>query len=339
MRWPSAALNRRTLLIGGGAGVGLVVAFAAWPRRGGSPLRAAAGEEVFGPYLRIASDGRVTVAVPQAETGQGAWTGLAQIAADELGAAWDSVAVEPAPLAPGYANRLLGDTRLTAQSTSIRAFEAPLREAAAMARAMLVEAAAARWDVDGRTIARRKAGSSSTARAGSASASLPKRRPRPARRRRRRCARGVLAGIRCPRLDLPAKSDGSLRFAGDVRLARTALRLAPARPAGWPRHRLRPRRRAKQWRADRRPRTAGSPRSPRRRGPRAARSTPPRRASPAPPRPTRQRSSGHWSPRSTRRWKACSSKAIMTPRSRAGARSRRPTRSRRPRISRSSRRR
>ena len=91
MRWPSAALDRRTLLIGGGAGVGLIVAFAAWPRRGGSPLRAAAGEEVFGPYLRIATDGRVTVAVPQAETGQGAWTGLAQIAADELGAAWDSV--------------------------------------------------------------------------------------------------------------------------------------------------------------------------------------------------------------------------------------------------------
>ena len=149
MRWPGAvqrgaAVDRRTLLIGGGAGLGLIVAFAAWPRRAGSPLRGGEGEQVFGPYLRIANDGRVTVAVPQAETGQGAWTGLAQVAADELGAAWDLVAVEPAPLAPGYANGIVADTRLTAQSSSIRAFEAPMREAAAMARSMLCQAAAAR---------------------------------------------------------------------------------------------------------------------------------------------------------------------------------------------------
>ena len=229
MRWPSAAVNRRTLLIGGGAGIGLIVAFAAWPRRGGSPLRAAAGEEVFGPYLRIASDGRVTVAVPQAETGQGAWTGLAQVAADELGAAWDKVAVEPAPLAPVYANALVGETRLTAQSTSIRAFEAPLREAAAMAREMLVAAAAARWDIDADDIgaeggfvvngARRLAfGELAEAAAKVRAPSSPTLRA------------GVLAGKPLPRLDLPAKTDGSLRFAGDVRLPGlrfASLRMAP----------------------------------------------------------------------------------------------------------------
>ena len=49
MRWPAAAVDRRTLLIGGGAGLGLIVAWAAWPRRDGSPLRAAKGEQVFGP--------------------------------------------------------------------------------------------------------------------------------------------------------------------------------------------------------------------------------------------------------------------------------------------------
>ena len=75
------AVSRRTLLIGGGAGVGLVVAFLAWPKRQGSPLRPDAKEAVFGPYLKIATDGRVTLAVPQVETGQGIWTGLAQIAA------------------------------------------------------------------------------------------------------------------------------------------------------------------------------------------------------------------------------------------------------------------
>jgi len=89
------AVDRRTLLIGGGAGVGLVVAFLAWPRREGSPLRPGPREAVFGAFLKIGVDGRVTLAVPQVETGQGIWTGLAQIAADELGAAWESVAVEP----------------------------------------------------------------------------------------------------------------------------------------------------------------------------------------------------------------------------------------------------
>ena len=92
-------LDRRTLLIGGGAGVGLVVAFAAVaapPRQRRS--RRARGEQAFGNYIKIARDGRVTVAVPQVETGQGIWTALPQIVADELGAAWETIAVEPAPL-------------------------------------------------------------------------------------------------------------------------------------------------------------------------------------------------------------------------------------------------
>ena len=150
MRWPT--VSRRTLLIGGGAGVGLVVAFLAWPRREGSPLRPGPRETVFGPFLRIAIDGRVTLAVPQVETGQGIWTGLAQIAADELGAAWESMAVEPAPhgcglCQPADCPGAWGDTRITAGSSSIRAFEQPLREAAAIARAMLCAAAAERWGV------------------------------------------------------------------------------------------------------------------------------------------------------------------------------------------------
>ena len=121
-----AKVSRRNLLIGGGAGVGLVVAFLAWPRRDGSPLRPGRNEPVFGSFLRIATDGRVTVAIPQVETGQGIWTGLAQIAADELGAAWENMAVEPAPRGSAYLNKLIGgqikvETRVTAGSTSIRA--------------------------------------------------------------------------------------------------------------------------------------------------------------------------------------------------------------------------
>ena len=101
-----SGVSRRALLVGGGVGAGLVVAWTAWPRRYRSTLVAEPGEHVFGAWLTVGEDGRVTVAVPQAEHGQGSWTALAQIVADELGADWRTVGVEPAPLNPLYANPL-----------------------------------------------------------------------------------------------------------------------------------------------------------------------------------------------------------------------------------------
>ena len=100
-------IDRRTLLIGGGIGAGLLLAWQVWPRSYAPSLRAAPGESLFGAFLKIGNDGRVIVAVPQAELGQGSWTALPQILADELGADWRTVSVEPAPLSPLYANRLL----------------------------------------------------------------------------------------------------------------------------------------------------------------------------------------------------------------------------------------
>ena len=233
------AVSRRTVLIGGGAGLGLVVAFLAWPRREGSPLRPGPKEAVFGPFLKIATDGRVILAVPQIETGQGIWTGLAQIAADELGAAWENMAIEPAPHGKAYLNRLIGrefevETRITAGSSSIRAFEQPLREAAAIARAMLCAAAADRWGVsaaecdtesgfvvhEGKKIG-----------LGEVSADAARLKP-PERPQLRPAGSGKLASEALPRLDLPAKSDGSIRFAGDVRLPKmvfASVRMAPPR--------------------------------------------------------------------------------------------------------------
>src|SRR5436190_1682732 len=102
-------ISRRTLLIGGGAGIGLVVAWRLWPRTYRPNWRAAPGETLFNAFLKIGSDGRVVVAVPQTELGQGVWTTLPQVLADELGADWRTVSVEPAPLSPLYANGLLAD--------------------------------------------------------------------------------------------------------------------------------------------------------------------------------------------------------------------------------------
>ena len=102
-------IDRRTLLIGGGVGVGLIVGYALWPRGLHSDLSTRPHEQAFGNYIKIARDGRITVAVPQVETGQGIWTALPQVVADELGAAWETMGVEPAPLTGKYANSLAGD--------------------------------------------------------------------------------------------------------------------------------------------------------------------------------------------------------------------------------------
>ena len=224
-------IDRRTLLIGGGAGIGLVVAFSLWPRDYGSALGADRGEQVFGHYLKIAEDGRVTVAIPQAETGQGIWTGLAQLAADELGAAWDSVAVMPAPDSPVYANRLR-QGRVTAGATSVRAFDEPLRRAAATARDLLLRAAASRWRVEaaecvaGGGFVTHEGKSLGFGEVAADAARLSPADEVPLRR----WGVGGLAGEPLHRLDLPPKTDGSTRFAGDVRLPGmvfAAARLAP----------------------------------------------------------------------------------------------------------------
>ncbi|QDP19772.1 molybdopterin cofactor-binding domain-containing protein [Sphingomonas xanthus] len=235
----STGVTRRTLLIGGGAGVGLILAYLVWPKREGSPLRGTANEALFGAFLKIALDGRVTLVAPQAEVGQGIWTGLAQIAADELGAAWESMAVEPAPHNDANINRLVAreigvETRITAGSSSIRAFEEPVRSTAATARALLCAAAAARWNVRARecdTAGGFVIHEGKRLAFGEVAAAAAAMRP-PDQPAFRVGATNRLIGIDLPRLDLPAKSDGSLRFAGDVRLPGmlfASVRLAPPR--------------------------------------------------------------------------------------------------------------
>ena len=239
MKQAIASIDRRTLLIGGGVGVGLVVAFLAWPRGAGGDLPLREGEQAFGHFIKVGRDGRVTVAVPQVETGQGIWTALPQIVADELGAAWDSVAVEPAPFGRVYANAIAaeegwsdGAERITAGSSSVRAFEQPLRDAAAMARALLIAAAARRWDVDADAcdtadgFVLHQGKTWPFARIAEEAAGL--RAPSNVRRRTGGAAR--LIGKPLPRLDLPAKSNGSFRFVADVRLPDmlfASARLAP----------------------------------------------------------------------------------------------------------------
>lgn len=252
-------ISRRTLLIGGSATAGLVVAWALWPRNYAPNLRAGEGESLFNAFIKIARDGRVIVAVPQAEAGQGVYTALPQIVADELGADWRTVSVEPAPLSPLYANVFLAEeaaagssfpetfgidrwaarqyalrnaVMLTGGSSSVRGFEQPLREAAAGARALLCRAAAARWGANWEELETREGfvvrGNDRLAfaelAAEAAALELPATVPMRGGNENR------LIGQPLPRLDTPAKLDGSAMFAGDVRLrdmAFVAVRTAP----------------------------------------------------------------------------------------------------------------
>ena len=100
--------------------------------------------EPFAPnaFIRIDRQGEVTLIMPQVEMGQGIYTAIAMILAEELDANWDQVRVEHAPPSDKlYANPVF-QIQATGGSTSVRAFWQPLRKAGATARAMLIESAA-----------------------------------------------------------------------------------------------------------------------------------------------------------------------------------------------------
>lgn len=243
---PRRGATRRNFLIGTGAVAGLAIGYALWPRSQAINWTAGKGETLINAWVKIGTDGRVTVAVPQAEMGQGVFTALPQILADELGADWNTVGVEPAPLNPIYANRGMAldmvaelpailqgfarwataelaerfDLQLTGGSTSIRGFHDIVRDAGAAAREMLCRAAAREWDADWADL-RTENGfivhGANRARfaefAGKAALedipSSPTWRP---------VATRALMGKPVARLDVPAKTDGSARFGIDVRL-------------------------------------------------------------------------------------------------------------------------
>ncbi|WP_299196499.1 molybdopterin cofactor-binding domain-containing protein [uncultured Erythrobacter sp.] len=269
-------VSRRGLMTGAAVGGGLIVAWWFLPRSYPNPLEPSAGEHVYDAWIKIAEDGVVTVAVPQLEMGQGITTLLPQIVAQELGADWRQIAVEPAPVAAAYPNVPLAKrwTELweplasglsettddmfarqfarnsrftaTADGTSLAAYEAPCREAAAAARAMLALEAADRWGTSweecevSRGIVRWRDNSATFGElaAGAAEQSPPSPPPIRPEAPSESPLLGVggeaqgpsistvnastvgsdNAAAAYPRIDLPSKVDGSYMFAGDVRL-------------------------------------------------------------------------------------------------------------------------
>jgi isoquinoline 1-oxidoreductase beta subunit len=139
-----SGLSRRTLLKAAAAGM-LLFGFHL------PVARAATGTFEPNAFIRIAGDGTVTLVMPQCEMGQGVYTSIAQILAEELDADFARVVLEHAPPSDKlYGNPFFG-IQVTGNSNSIRAFWEPLRKAGATARALLVQAAAQQWQVDAAT--------------------------------------------------------------------------------------------------------------------------------------------------------------------------------------------
>src|SRR5947199_959780 len=117
---------------------------------GGSKLaRAEAPSGGFMPnaFVRIGSDERVTVIVNHSEMGQGVYTALPMLLAEELDADWNKVGFESAPVDPKYNHPVFG-MQITGGSTSVWSAFEQFREAGAAARAMLIAAAAQQWNAD-----------------------------------------------------------------------------------------------------------------------------------------------------------------------------------------------
>jgi isoquinoline 1-oxidoreductase subunit beta len=136
-------VSRRGLLKAGLA-TGFTLAFHLPLRAGDETERSANDKDKFVPnaFVRIDHTGQTTLIMPQVEMGQGVYTAIPQILAEELDADFATVALAHAPPSDKlYGNPLFG-IQATGNSNSIRAFWKPLRIAGAAARTMLVQAAA-----------------------------------------------------------------------------------------------------------------------------------------------------------------------------------------------------
>jgi isoquinoline 1-oxidoreductase subunit beta len=146
---PSPTLGRREFLQGAATiGGGLILTIAI-PSAMRPSLATSAAPHAFAPnaFIRVDREGIVTLMMPMAEMGQGVHTALAMLLAEELEVSLEQVRLEQAPSDDSlYANPIL-HIQSTGASTSIRAFWTPLRQAGAVARHLLLTAAARRWGV------------------------------------------------------------------------------------------------------------------------------------------------------------------------------------------------
>lgn len=238
------ALTRRqflelTTLAGSGLTLGVLLPGCGPAGKGAGTAAPAAPLEM--PFVRIAPDNTVTVISKHLEAGQGVWTGLPAIVAEELDASWEQMRVESAPAkVPQYGNLAMGGKiQLTGGSTAVANSWEQLRQAGATARAMLVAAAAKQWGVPAAEVTVSEGvvahgASGHKASFGELAGSAAKQ-PVPEKVALKDPASFRIIGReKLPRLDARAKSTGTQQYAIDVRLPgmMTAVVARPPRFGG-----------------------------------------------------------------------------------------------------------
>ena len=231
------SLNRRSVIavlaLGGGALVlGVPFASAQQAKKDFGP---GGPKEAFKCWLKIGADNSVTVRVHLAEMGQGITTALPQLVAEELGAAWADMRFEFPPNGKIYYNRGYGNfTEGTGGSASIRGQFTMFREIGATAREMFKSAAAAQWKVpvselsaENTRIIHAKSGRSASL--GELAAAAAKQ-PVPTSIALKEKTDWKILGSALPRLDTPAKVDGSAGFGTDVVVANMLVATIQAAP-------------------------------------------------------------------------------------------------------------
>ncbi|MBV9077186.1 MAG: xanthine dehydrogenase family protein molybdopterin-binding subunit [Methylobacteriaceae bacterium] len=211
--------SRRGVLGGAGA---LVLGFTLLPKAARAQAPAAAGQFPYRPnaFLRIAPDDTVTVLSKHLEMGQGPWTGLTTLVAEELDAAWSQMRAEHAPHDDTvFANLLMGQ-QLTGGSTAIANSYLQMRKVGAAARAMLVAAAAEAWRVPAGEVSVSEGvlrhPSGRTARFGEL-AEAAARQPVPTDIQLKEPSAFRLVGTDLPKPDTVAKTTGQARYTLDQR--------------------------------------------------------------------------------------------------------------------------
>lgn len=229
----AAGINRRVFLKSSGTAaaglmLGVWIPVAADTRTAGPGLAGGAdadsGEFEPNAFLRIGLDDSVTVICKHLEMGQGTYTGLPTLVAEELDASWEQVRAEGAPAdADRYGNLFWGPVQGTGGSTAIANSFEQLRKAGAAARQMLVAAAAAQWQVPAAEISIRD-GILSHAASGNQSgfgalAQAAATQPVPTEPKLKQPSEFRLIGkAKLPRKDSATKCNGSALFTQDVRL-------------------------------------------------------------------------------------------------------------------------
>ncbi|AMF92525.1 xanthine dehydrogenase family protein molybdopterin-binding subunit [Vibrio fluvialis] len=143
--------RRKFLKLMGGVGAGLTLGFSLPVSNQAQAADMTSSAVPFEPnaFVRIGSDNKVTVMIKHIEMGQGTYTGLTTLVAEELDADWAQMVAEGAPAdASRYNNTFWGPMQGTGGSTAIANSYIQMRTAGAAAKAMLVAAAAQRWNVD-----------------------------------------------------------------------------------------------------------------------------------------------------------------------------------------------